>query len=299
MKHLKRIIYKIRIKLLHLCNSIRILFVKGEKVNIVSSQKYKNHKENLVLQKYFLKNKYTCKIISWEDNKLSGNNIIRSVWGYHNNSEKFIDSIKDSNLINPLSIILDNMDKKKQIEILKENNIDIIDTKFISDISKLTSINDKVVVKPVISAGGNNTYIINGLEDLKKCNGITNLMVQPYLEGIENGEISVIVIGKEILYGILRYPGVFTQYQKEKYIPINELDSSIINTSNKIINIDKYNDCAIMRIDFVKEKDKYLVMEVEMVDPDLFIEAIPDNNLKNKVYQKIVDTSINIFGIRK
>ena len=282
---MKNKIYKIKLKLLRFTNSIRCIFTKGKKVNIISSLKYKNKvKEDLCLQKQFLKNKCHCKIVAWEDNQFTDINVIRSVWGYHNNVEKFLNIIDNHNTINPKNILVDNINKKKKFEILHKNNIKKIDTQFVT--------NNKLVVKPVVSAGGNNTYIIEKSEDISKLNNINDLMVQPYIEKISDGELSIIVIDKEILYGIRRFPGVFTKYKKEEYIPLDNLSSQVIGIVNKIKNIKEYSNATIIRADFVYNNNQYEVMEVEMTDPDLFIEAITDIDYKNKVYQKIVDAVI-------
>ena len=44
-----------------------------------------------------------------------------------------------------------------------------------------------------------------------------------------------------------------------------------------------------MRIDFVKDSDTYKVLEVELVDPDLFIEAIPDSKFKQGIYESLAE----------
>lgn len=290
---MKNKIYKIRLKLLRFTNSIRCIFTKGKKVNIISSLKYKNKvKEDLCLQKQFLKNKCHCKIVAWEDNQFTDINVIRSVWGYHNNAEKFLNIIDNHNTINPKDILVDNINKKKQFEILHKNNIKTIDTKFVKYNKEIEFTNKKLVVKPVVSASGNNTYIIEKSEDISKLNNINDLMVQPYIEKISDGELSIIVIDKEILYGIRRFPGVFTKYKKEEYIPLDKLSSQVIDIVNKIKNIKEYSNATIIRADFVYNNNQYEVMEVEMTDPDLFIEAITDIDYKNEVYQKIVDAVI-------
>ncbi len=42
-----------------------------------------------------------------------------------------------------------------------------------------------------------------------------------------------------------------------------------------------------MRIDLVKE-DKYKVLEIELTDPDLFIETIPQKSLREDIYKEII-----------
>lgn len=291
MRKLQKKIYKLRIKLLYLSNSIKYLFARGKKINIVSSNKYKNKiKEDLILQKYLLKEGYHTKIISFEDN-YQGNdlNIIRSVWGYHHNVERFLKFINNNKTINNRDIIINNINKKKQYQILKENDITVIDTIFLDNIKDYKYNGKRLVIKPVISASGDNTFIISNVNDLDNVKELTNIMIQPFISNVTAGEISIIVIDKKIKYGIKRFPGVFTKYKKEEYISINNLDKNIIDTANNIILIKEYKEALFMRIDFIFDNNCYKVMEVELVDPNLFIETINDKKLKKEVYKSFVE----------
>lgn len=291
MRKLQKKIYKLRIKLLYLSNSIKYLFARGKKINIVSSNKYKNKiKEDLILQKYLLKEGYHAKIISFEDN-YQGNdlNIIRSVWGYHHNVERFLKFINNNKTVNNKDIIINNINKKKQYQILKENDITVIDTIFLDNIKDYKYNGKRLVIKPVISASGDNTFIISNVNDLDNVKELTNIMIQPFISSVTAGEISIIVIDKKIKYGIKRFPGVFTKYKKEEYISINNLDKSIIDTANNIILIKEYKEALFMRIDFIFDNNCYKVMEVELVDPNLFIETINDKKLKKEVYKSFVE----------
>lgn len=291
MRKLQKKIYKLRIKLLYLSNNIQYLFARGKTINIVSSNKYKNKiKEDLILQKYLLKEGYHTKIISFEDN-YQGNdlNIIRSVWGYHHNVERFLKFINNNKTINNKDIIINNINKKKQYQILKENDITVIDTIFLDNIKGYKYNGKRLVIKPVISASGDNTFIISNVNDLDNVKELTNIMIQPFISSVTAGEISIIVIDKKIKYGIKRFPGVFTKYKKEEYISINNLDKSIIDTANNIILIKEYKEALFMRIDFIFDNNCYKVMEVELVDPNLFIETINDKKLKKEVYKSFVE----------
>lgn len=289
MSQIKRKIYKLRLNDLKNKNKISNSIHHWDKeIKIVSAPKYVNKiKEDLRLQECFLKNKINCQIISYQDHVKDEKCLVRSVWGYHNNYEEFISFVNRNQTFNSNSIILHNMDKKKQYELLTKYSIPRIETKFVDSTDEL-EINGVQVVKPVVSASGDHTYIIKDEDDLDQIGYLENIMVQPFIENIKNGEISVIVIGKEIQYGIIRHPGVFTEYEKEIYIPKEELDPELIKLVHKILEIKEYQDAVFMRVDCVKD-DEYKVMELELVDPDLFIESIPNKELRQNIYQKLVD----------
>ena len=291
MSQIKRKIYKIRLQNLKEKNTVRNNLHHFEKeIFIVSSPKFMNKvKEDLCLQECFINNKVNCKIISYEDNISSKNCLIRSVWGYHNQQDVFTSFIRRNHTINTSEIILHNMDKKKQYELLEKYSIPRIETKFLKQISEVEKIPTTLVIKPVVSASGDNTYIVKDEDDLKNIGELSNIMVQPYIENIKNGETSVIVINHEIQYGIIRHPGIFTKYEKEKYLSKDELDSDLISLVQKVLQIKEYQNAVFMRIDCVKDKE-YKIMELELVDPDLFVETIPNKNERDQIYQKLVST---------
>lgn len=294
MSSFKNRIFRFRVKLLYFTNSFRYLFTKGADVNIVSSSKYKNKiKEDLILQKYLLKAGYRSKIVAWEDNMSADVNIIRSVWGYHHDIDKFLSYVGSIKTINDSKIIRENVDKKKQYELLEKNNISRIDTLFLDNISDYKYSSEMVVVKPVVSASGENTFIIKCEADLEKVRKLSNIMIQPYISDISDGEVSVVSINGKIKYGIKRFPGVFTEYKREEYIPTGDLCMEIIDNAKKIISIDEYKEASFMRIDFVKDGSEYKVMEVELVDPNLFVETISDLAVKDDVYTGLV------FSVKK
>ena len=292
MNQISRIIFKIRKKLLYDWNSLKLSFLKNseKEVYIVSSPKYKNKvKEDLRLQNYFLKNKVYCKIVSYKENISNKNCLIRTVWGYHKDYDVFKDFIERNNTINSKDIIETNSNKKKQYELLEKNHINCIPTTFLEDGSSLQIVNKKLVVKPILSASGDNTYLIEKEEDLEKIKDLKNIMIQPFIENIKDGELSIVVIGNNIQYGIMRHPGVFTKYEKETYIPKESLEKEALEVAEKILKIKDYQDITYMRIDLVKDKEDYKVLELELIDPDLFIETIPDKNRRNEMYQELVN----------
>ena len=71
------------------------------------------------------------------------------------------------------------------------------------------------------------------------------------------------------------------------------MDKKIIDNVKKVISIDEYKEAVFMRVDFVKDDNDYKVMEVELVDPNLFIETISDLAVKDAVYTELV------FSVKK
>lgn len=307
---MKKFLHNSKLYLIALSNQIyRLTHVHKftNSITILSSQKWRNKvKEDLILQKYLLHNQIDTKIIAWEKSKPQTKfSIIRSIWGYQNNIEKFynyINTINNSNqlLINNYQIINQNFNKSNQLELFKKYQIPHIPTKIIYDLSEIKTISkyEKHVIKPLISASGNNTHI---LEDLSPEN-IQNiyqelvrngLMIQPFFPEINDGELSLILIANNITHGVIRYPGLFTTKNTITYYDITNLDQQIIDLVNKIKNIKEYQDNIFMRIDILKRQNTYLIMEIELLEPQLFFEWIPDSKLKKQIYQEFAQAIKN------
>lgn len=238
--------------------------------------------------------------------------LIKSIWGYYKNSNLFLSQIKklkenDVKIINDSKFIFWNVNKINYLKDIK--NIGIIPTYpifqrkiksnkwldgYIENISK--KLNTKnLVIKPCIGESGYLTNKINIESDKKKILNIINknnkkdFILQPYIPEISKGEISIINIQGKIMYGIKRFPGILidkreTKYINNKNIPIEI--KNIINNLNKYLSKKFKSLPTIARIDFIHKNNKYYILEVELIDPDLFFRKIP-KKIKKEVFLEI------------
>lgn len=300
---------------IYLINIYCMLFTnsKDKRVAIVSCSKWKNKVlEDIKLKYYLAKNHVKADIIAWdEDNNYTKYDaiIIRSVWGFE--IESFKNWLKEINknvkIINKYDLINNTFSKKNQFDILDKYNVAHIPTKsIISDKNVAKNVKmiwdtyfsscDKIVVKPDISESGNNTFILSKKESGK--NSITLnevdtkfshqnilLLVQPYIKEVNNGEISVILFNKKITHAILRYSGVFTKTKSCSEILLDDLPKEILKITDKIININEFKGFTYLRLDFIKNDKDYLVLEVELIDPFLFLSSINSKKKQANTYK--------------
>lgn len=276
------------------------------KLCILSSINFEHKIKEDILLKCELQKYYECDIIAWE--KITSKMIdeysifiVKSVWGYHRNFSEFLKLIRDIEnagkiIFNKYQNILFDISKHNQYEFMLKNKIPTIPTFWLEEckISELCEKKD-YIVKPVISASGENVKKIklSEIEHIKKeyekFEIIYNnkAIIQPFIDDVVNGEISCIIINNKFKYAVKRFPGIFT---KERYIEyLSKLESSILEILKIIIRKMKKFNSLFYRVDFVKNKDKYLVVELEMIDPDLFIRNIPIN-LQKEAIKEIVKT---------
>lgn len=215
--------------------------------------------------------------------------LIRSTWDYYLKPEAFknwISKFENSKtrLINSPEIVLKNS-HKFYLKELSEKGVNIIPTLFSSDKIELqtTKTWEKVVIKPAVSAGSHETEIFKtaklSQEVLDTKIGDGDWLIQPFLEEIKSaGEISMLFFGGEFSHAIQKVPksGDF-RVQKQfgaqylNYEPTVEL----ISIAKNIVEI-AGKESTYARIDGVMTQNDFLLMEVEMIEPDLFFEHAPE-----------------------
>lgn len=272
-------------------------------VGIVSCDNWMNKiTEDLLLKEALINNNVAAEIISWEDKSIDYSKfnclILRSAWGYQNKYLEFkewLQMIKEKNilLLNHPEIIINNIQKDRQFNILKKNNIPFINTNFIyneNDLIKNIDLKTLSVVKPIISGSGENTYLINK-EDISNLN-ITlkrlqnifkqtdnGIMLQPYNDGIENGEYACIFIDGINTHNMLRFPGIFSE--KRKPIYLSNIPNCVKELANTVSKLEEFSGYLYMRVDIILQDGNPIIMEVELAEPDLLFKYIENDKIRN------------------
>lgn len=287
--------------------------INMKKIGIVSCEKWKNLiQEDKLLEQTLNKAGFNSQIISWEDKTIDYNEfdclVLRSVWGYQNNYSEFkrwLLWLKKNNvkIFNAVDIILNNIRKNMQFEILDKHGIPHVPTKFIMSVEKFKNLDENVVVKPIISGSGENTFKVGGenvnlntkiekndikgiFSNMLECedNGI---MVQPFIPDIKNGEYACVFIGGVNTHNMLRFPGVFTDKKAPVYLETVPIEVELL--AKKISKIEEFANSLYMRIDIVYYDNKPIVMEIELAEPDLLIKYVKNENLKSKILKRFVE----------
>ena len=297
---------KIRLLLFLIARNTNRLFVKcnkkrfNKKVAIVSCDKWVGKvKEDELLKFELNKLLVDVDIISWQDNTVDYSKydaiIIRSLWGYQDYIEEFVDYLdklkkEKVKVFNSVEILKDNLNKYEQFKILDKYDIPHIETFFLKkdELDKVKDINKEhkdLVVKPIISGSGNNTFIIsdtiekNNIKVAEVTDRFSNvlnevnnyLMVQPFVKEIDDGEISVVLIDNKVSHIVVRNTSVFNNKGSISVVGLDAMDDKMKSIVDRCSNINEYKSALYMRVDLVKIDDNYKVMELELVEPQLFL----------------------------
>ena len=276
------------------------------KIGIVSCDKYKNKiAEDLLLKEELQsRNIETC-IISWERDEIDKFDalVIRSIWGYQYKYEEFLNLLEKVHskkiiMINDYDTIKKHIDKESQFEILLNNKISIMSYKIVEKENLFKEIKNaidffsnkgynKYVIKPTISESGHFTYCFGNSEQVKLEEIIKKeekmlddmpyekLIIQPFYEEVLRGEYSCIILGGKIIRKVLRFTGkLYERKEIHQIVEIYEDEKRIIEKIYKCIK------ATYMRVDYIKTKNNIKIMEVEVIDPDLFSRNVNSNNEK-------------------
>lgn len=284
-----------------------------KKVGIVSCDKWIDKlEEDNNLKNALINLGIDAKIISWQQPLEEKYDllVLKSVWGYQNYYKEFKNwllYVKNNNipLVNGVDMVLNNIMKDIQFNILEKNNVDFIDTIFLDRFKLLNRnilemLDDKsYVFKPTISGSGENTYLVTNSndksipntiqkEDIVKIynkmldgNSDCKIMIQPFISEISNGEYSCIFIDGELTHTMLRFPNIF--HEKRRPYLVDDVPDSIIQLARVVERIKDFNNYLYMRVDMVLVNGKAKIMEVELTDPDLLTKYIDDSNVKSNV----------------
>ncbi len=241
----------------------------------------------------FRENGYTVSPEIWDNSEVDWSSfdivLIRSTWDYYLKPVEFKNWISQfinskTRLINSAEMVLKNS-HKFYLKELENKGVSIIPTIFSSEKIELEKLKmwEKIVIKPAVSAGSHETEIfeVNMLtqEVLDNKTRTGDWLVQPFLEEIKDaGEISMLFFGGNFSHAIQKVPksGDF-RVQKQfgaQYLKF-EPSTTLLSIAKNIVEI-AGKESVYARIDGVMTQNGFLLMEVEMIEPDLFFEHTLD-----------------------
>lgn len=222
--------------------------------------------------------------------------MLKTVGGYYKMAEAFeafLDKTKtfSTPIQNSPSLVHWNM-HKTYLKALEEKQVPIIETVWIDkgtdcDLAALLAKKGwkKAVLKPIISAGSFNTWKLSPetlarvekpfLETLPKA----GYMLQPFMEKIiTEGEWSLIFFNNIFSHGLLKKPtqGDF-RVQKQHggaYTPARPSEEMLAIATHALSQLPEAPLYA--RVDGVNTENGFRIMEVELIEPDLYFDFVPE-----------------------
>lgn len=220
--------------------------------------------------------------------------IMRSPWDYartpenRENFSAWLKKLKQARIPmqNPYDIMLWNLDKHYLAD-LRDKGVPIVETIFVDapgvdfDLGKTPQHWPGVVVKPCISSGARDTFLLRSKEEVEafkpqfaKLAQARDMLVQPFLpEVVEKGEWSLVFIDGEYCHSVLKKPKV------GGWLVQDELGGSVhcLEPSQKIIAAAEFayskisrDQLLYARIDLIETSKGIVLGELELIEPELF-----------------------------
>ncbi|RFS26723.1 hypothetical protein DVR12_02750 [Chitinophaga silvatica] len=244
----------------------------------------------------------------WNDEMVDWNSfnvaVIKSPWDYHNHLTEFLEWLNkleklNIKVLNPVEIIKWNSHKEYLSDIAK-NGLPVIPTEYLHKGSAFEDRffdlfgTDKLVIKPCVSAGAQNTITVNKNTLKEHKAEIENLLmaedyiVQPFAEEIKNGEWSFLFFNgkyshctlktpKEGDFRVQHYHGGSISYPTPNPVHIEQAETFIQSLSQPTL---------YARVDGVVINNSFKLMELELIEPYLFLNG--DNKLLENYYQALI-----------
>lgn len=210
--------------------------------------------------------------------------VIRAIWDYHLRPLEFVAWLDDvrhigCRMINPEALVRWNC-QKTYLRELAEKGIATPETYFFRSCEEFANKEPRLshseyVLKPVISASAHRTarvaasYVATAVRDFAE----TEFMVQEFLPEIAAGEWSLIFIGDEYMHAVKKVPASGEFRSQRDFGAKQEAGTppeSAIAQGKRILRL-LSEPAAYARIDFVMRADTPLLIELELIEPELFL----------------------------
>ncbi len=230
--------------------------------------------------------------VSWDDPGVdwagAGMVAARSTWDYDTRLPEFLGWAErvGPRLLHGADVFRWNTDKAYLVELGRSGRVPVVPTVTVDDLADLRAAVDRfgeVVVKPRIGAGGRGVFTVTA--DREPATPRPGTMIaQPLVASVRTeGELSVFVIDgrpirqvrKEPAHGEIRvheeyggatYPSTLTEEAAT-------LAANAVAASAAILGV----DLVYARIDLMRHDGVLMVSEVEVTEPGLYLDVLPDN----------------------
>lgn len=241
----------------------------------------------------------SSELISWRaslDWSLFDLVVIRTPWDYFLHLEEFLSWVEDVEQVTKVlnsSRILRWNSHKKYLKELSSFGVPTVPTLWVNKNQQSDDLINStewpiVVVKPAVSIGA-----IGALKGQSKDNHVKqhleeevkkgDIMIQPFLESVADfGELSLIYFNGAYSHSILKKPQQGDYRVQDAYGGTNALYEPEIEAQKIGDQVLSYlpDFSLYARVDLVKYQNQWLLMELEAIEPELFLPIAPQASIR-------------------
>jgi glutathione synthase/RimK-type ligase-like ATP-grasp enzyme len=217
--------------------------------------------------------------------------VCRTPWDYVERAAEFLPWVRATGaatrLLNPAGLIEWNLHKRYLAE-LADRGVPSVPTTVLGPGSSAAAraaalaTDGDVVIKPAISGGAMGTLRLAARSDAARDHlaGLLrggDALVQPYLPEVEDGEVSLVLFAGEPSHAVRKRPaaGDFRVQEEHGGVVLpHESTAAELEVARRVLDALPWAP-AYARIDLVTTADGPLLMEAELIEPELFLRAEP------------------------
>ena len=221
--------------------------------------------------------------------------VLRSCWDYHLRPQKFAEWVRklakaQVRMLNPAETVLWNMDKS-YLQDLGSRRVKVVPTVWLrnGEPADLRAILERegweeAVIKPSVSATAFKTWRTSRAEakahnaDLQEMLASSDMLVQPFIkEVVDKGEWSLVFLGGEYSHAVLKRPrrGDFRVQEQYGGSSVRETPPEELVVQAREVLQRAGVIWSYARVDAVEVEGELLLMELELIEPYLFLSEHP------------------------
>ncbi|TYZ13510.1 hypothetical protein FY528_03620 [Hymenobacter lutimineralis] len=256
--------------------------------------------EDTLLERYLLGQGHQVTIEIWSDAAVNWQQyeavVLKSPWDYFDRIAEFyawLDSLEKLgvSLLNPISVVRWNADKRYLLE-MAEAGVSVVPTQWLARGSSLNTADlfaalrapERIIIKPAVSGGAKNTFALTAAEAAARSSELAALLAeedflaQPFLPQIQTqGEWSLVYLGGAFSHSVLKTPksGDFrVQHYLGGGIAALPAPASVRQAADDTVRRFAAG-CLYARVDGVVVDGQFLLMELELIEPFLYLATEP------------------------
>jgi glutathione synthase/RimK-type ligase-like ATP-grasp enzyme len=222
--------------------------------------------------------------------------LIRTIWDYYRRYPEFLAWLArleagGVRVVNPVPTLRWNADKRYLLD-LETAGLPVIPTRLVESatLAELFALCgwNQLVLKPAVSAGAWDTLRLERTDsagheaEFARLRARHTLIAQPYMaEVADAGEWSLLFFGRDYSHAVLKRPAAGDFRVQEKHggvIVPGEPSIALIDQATTIVRALPelgHRDCLYARVDGVEAGGRLLLMELELIEPQLFLAGAP------------------------
>jgi glutathione synthase/RimK-type ligase-like ATP-grasp enzyme len=228
-------------------------------------------------------------LVDWDDPTIHWNEfdlvVVRSTWDYPSRREEFLDWTRSMpNIVNPTDVIEYSSDKHYLAD-LEARGLRIIPSHF-CDVGEEPEFFDvDFVVKPCVGAGSLHVERYRPDETTRARQHVAALhaegrdaLIQPYINSVDtHGERAIIFVDGSYSHAMtkgamLNVPATERDFlYRREQMSLAEGEADAIEYAAEVLSTLGYSTLLYARVDLVATIRSWLVMELELVEPSLFL----------------------------